>query len=83
MKIGYPSDHKVVNYSREAHAVVEHGAALIVIGSPEKPRLSANRQEAFFGQTVNFVLRKAPCRVIVTHFPSEQAVEAAHAAPYA
>ena len=64
-------------------AVVEHGAALIVIGSPEKPRLSANRQEAFFGQTVNFVLRKAPCRVIVTHFPSEQAVEAAHAAPYA
>ena len=64
-------------------AVVEHGAALIVIGSPEKPRLSANRQEAFFGQTVDFVLRKAPCRVIVTHFPSEEAVEAAHAVPHA
>jgi APA family basic amino acid/polyamine antiporter len=64
-------------------AVVEHGAALIVIGSPEKPRLAATRQEAFFGQTVDFVLRKAPCRVIVTHFPSEEAVEAAHAVPQA
>jgi basic amino acid/polyamine antiporter, APA family len=51
-------------------AVVEHGATLIVIGSPEKPRLAATRQEAFFGQTVDFVLRKAPCRVIVTHFPA-------------
>jgi basic amino acid/polyamine antiporter, APA family len=61
--------------------VVEHGAALIVIGSPEKARLSANRQEAFFGRTVDFVLRKAPCRVIVTHFPSEGAIEAAHAVP--
>ena len=63
--------------------MVEHGAALIVIGSPEKPRLAATRQEAFFGQTVDFVLRKAPCRVIVTHFPSEEAVEAAHAVPQA
>lgn len=59
--------------------VVEAGAALIVIGSPEKARLSANRQEAFFGRTVDFVLRKAPCRVIVTHFPSEESIEAAHA----
>jgi nucleotide-binding universal stress UspA family protein len=58
--------------------VVENDAALIVIGSPEKARLSANRQEAFFGRTVDFVLRKAPCRVIVTHFPSEEAIEAAH-----
>jgi APA family basic amino acid/polyamine antiporter len=61
--------------------VTEHGAALIVIGSPEKQRLTANRQEAFFGRTVDFVLRKAPCRVIVTHFPSEEMVEAAHAVP--
>jgi APA family basic amino acid/polyamine antiporter len=63
-------------------AVTEHGAALIVIGSPEKQRLATNRQEAFFGHTVDFVLRKAPCRVIVTHFPSEQSVEAAHAVPH-
>jgi basic amino acid/polyamine antiporter, APA family len=61
--------------------VVEQGATLIVIGSPEKRRLAASRQEAFFGATVDFVLRKAPCRVIVTHFPSEESVEAAHAVP--
>jgi nucleotide-binding universal stress UspA family protein len=59
-------------------AVNEHGATLIVIGSPEKRRLAANRQVAFFGGTVDFVLRKAPCRVIVTHFPSEEAVAEAH-----
>jgi APA family basic amino acid/polyamine antiporter len=59
--------------------VSERGAGMIVIGSPEKPRLATNRQEAFFGHTVDFILKKAPCRVIVTHFPSEQAVEAAHA----
>ena len=61
--------------------VSEQGAGLIVIGSPEKPRLAVNRQEAFFGHTVDFVLRKAPCRVIVTHFPSQDAVAAAHAVP--
>jgi basic amino acid/polyamine antiporter, APA family len=52
-------------------AVVANDAALIVIGSPEKRRLATNRAEAFFGRTVDFVLRKAPCRVIVTHFPAE------------
>ncbi len=46
-----------------------HDATLIVIGSPEKRRLAREPQEAFFGRTVDFVLRKAPCRVIVTHFP--------------
>ena len=50
-------------------AVIEHGADLIVIGSPAKRRMARNREEAFFGRTVDFVLRKAPCRVIVTHFP--------------
>jgi nucleotide-binding universal stress UspA family protein len=52
-------------------AVVANDAALIVIGSPEKRRLATNRAEAFFGRTVDFVLRKAPCRVIVTHFPAD------------
>ena len=56
-------------------AVVAHGAALIVIGSPEKHRLATTREAAFFGQTVDFVLRKAPCRVIVTHFPAEAELE--------
>jgi nucleotide-binding universal stress UspA family protein len=59
-------------------AVNESGATLIVIGSPEKHRLATSRQVAFFGSTVDFVLRKAPCRVIVTHFPSEEAVVHAH-----
>lgn len=50
-------------------AAVTHDAALIVVGSPEKRRLAKNTQEQFFGRTVDFILRKAPCRVIVTHFP--------------
>jgi nucleotide-binding universal stress UspA family protein len=60
-------------------AVIEHSAALIVIGSPEKHRLAASREEAFFGRTVDFVLRKAPCRVIVTHFPAEAELDTAPA----
>jgi basic amino acid/polyamine antiporter, APA family len=51
-------------------AAVEHEAALIVVGSPYKRRLARNVQEQFFGSTVEFILRKAPCRVIVTHFPT-------------
>ena len=50
-------------------AAVRHKAALIVVGSPEKRRLARSAQEQFFGSTVDFILRKAPCRVIVTHFP--------------
>jgi APA family basic amino acid/polyamine antiporter len=57
-------------------AVIEHDAALIVIGSPEKHRLAVTREEAFFGRTVDFVLRKAPCRVIVTHFPADAEMDA-------
>jgi basic amino acid/polyamine antiporter, APA family len=53
------------------NAAEQHGADLIAIGSPEKRRLARSREEAFFGRTVDFVLRKAPCRVIVTHFPAE------------
>ncbi|MGN6377829.1 MAG: amino acid permease [Gaiellales bacterium] len=50
-------------------AAIRHKAALIVVGSPEKRRLARSAQEQFFGSTVDFILRKAPCRVIVTHFP--------------
>jgi basic amino acid/polyamine antiporter, APA family len=61
--------------------VHEYGAGLIVIGSPAKRRVARTREEAFFGHTVDFVLRKAPCRVIVTHFPAESAGgESPHAA---
>jgi APA family basic amino acid/polyamine antiporter len=57
-------------------AAAEHEAALIVIGSPEKHRLARSLQEEFFGRTVDFILRKAPCRVIVTHFPAEVVADA-------
>jgi APA family basic amino acid/polyamine antiporter len=57
-------------------AAIEHEAALIVVGSPAKPRVARTRQEEFFGHTVDFILRKAPCRVIVTHFPVGAELEA-------
>src|SRR6185312_10653768 len=49
-------------------AAVEHEAGLIIVGSPQKHRVARSLHEEFFGQTVDFILRKAPCRVIVTHF---------------
>ncbi len=52
-------------------AAIEHQAALIVVGAPDKPRRGRSKQEEFFGRTVDFILRKAPCRVIVTHFPAD------------
>jgi basic amino acid/polyamine antiporter, APA family len=55
----------------------EYGAQLIMVGSPYKHRLARSLHEEFFGQTVDFILRKAPCRVIVTHFPAEVADEGA------
>ena len=51
-------------------AAVEHEAGLIIVGSPQKHRVARSLHEEFFGQTVDFILRKAPCRVIVTHFPA-------------
>jgi nucleotide-binding universal stress UspA family protein len=42
----------------------QRGTELIVIGTPRK-RLTA-RQAAVFGRTVDYVLRHAPCRVMVT-----------------
>jgi basic amino acid/polyamine antiporter, APA family len=51
-------------------AAIEHDAGLIVVGSPQKHRVARSLHEEFFGQTVDFILRKAPCRVIVTHFPA-------------
>jgi APA family basic amino acid/polyamine antiporter len=64
-------------------AAIDHDADLIVIGAPAKERLARTREEAFFGRTVDFVLRKAPCRVIVTHFPGDvtMAEEASSASP--
>jgi len=58
-------------------AAVEHDAQLIIVGSPQKKRLARSLHEEFFGQTVDFILRKAPCRVIVTHFPAQVAEQSA------
>ena len=58
-------------------AAVEHDAQLIIVGSPQKRRLARSLHEEFFGQTVDFILRRAPCRVIVTHFPTEVAEQPA------
>ena len=52
-----------------AHAIVneaaERGVDLIVLGSSPRWR----RQSAFFSPTVENVLRKAPCEVLVVAFP--------------
>jgi APA family basic amino acid/polyamine antiporter len=58
-------------------AAAEYGAQLIMVGSPYKRRHGRSLHEEFFGETVDFILRKAPCRVIVTHFPAEVAEESA------
>jgi nucleotide-binding universal stress UspA family protein len=43
----------------------EIGADLIVLGSSPRWR----RQSRFFSPTVDFVLRKAPCEVLIVAFP--------------
>ncbi len=51
------------------HAIVEHarerGVDLIVLGSSPRWR----RQSAFFSPTVDYVLRNAPCEVLVVALP--------------
>jgi APA family basic amino acid/polyamine antiporter len=51
------------------HAIVEHAvefdADLIVLGSAPRWR----RQSRFFSPTVDFVLRRAPCEVLIVAFP--------------
>jgi basic amino acid/polyamine antiporter, APA family len=51
------------------HAIVAHaeevGADLIVLGSAPRWR----RQSRFFSPTVDFVLRRAPCEVLIVAFP--------------
>ena len=50
-------------------AIVEHAlevdADLIVLGSSPRWR----RQSRFFSPTVDYVLRKAPCEVLIVAFP--------------
>jgi nucleotide-binding universal stress UspA family protein len=59
----------VVRARSIGHAIVEEatarGADLIVLGSSARWR----RQSRFFSPTVDFVLRHAPCEVLVVAFP--------------
>jgi nucleotide-binding universal stress UspA family protein len=59
----------VVRARAIGHAIVEHAleveADLIVLGSSPRWR----RQSRFFSPTVDFVLRKAPCEVLIVAFP--------------
>ena len=59
----------VVRARSIGHAIVEEaarrGADLIVLGSSPRWR----RQSRFFSPTVDFVLRNAPCEVLVVAFP--------------
>ena len=43
----------------------DRGSDLIVVGSSPRWR----RQSAFFSPTVDYVLRNAPCEVLVVAFP--------------
>jgi nucleotide-binding universal stress UspA family protein len=59
----------VVRARSIGHAILEEarsrGADLIVLGSSPRWR----RQSRFFSPTVDFVLRNAPCEVLVVAFP--------------
>jgi nucleotide-binding universal stress UspA family protein len=59
----------VVRARSIGHAIVEEarsrGADLVVLGSSPRWR----RQSRFFSPTVDFVLRHAPCEVLVVAFP--------------
>ncbi len=60
---------EVVRARSIGHAIVEEARArdvdLIVVGSSPRWR----RQSRFFSPTVDFVLRRAPCEVLVVAFP--------------
>jgi CIC family chloride channel protein len=64
-----PVQAGVVRARSIGHAIVEEARArdvdLIVLGSSSRWR----RQSRFFSPTVDFVLREAPCEVLVVAFP--------------
>jgi APA family basic amino acid/polyamine antiporter len=71
--LGADHDVKVIGTTVRARAIGEAivkragetGADLIVLGSAPRWR----RQSRFFSPTVDFVLRKAPCEVLIVAFP--------------
>jgi basic amino acid/polyamine antiporter, APA family len=72
---GIEVDAEVVRARSIGHAILEvaesRNADLIVLGSAARWR----RQSRFFSPTVDFVLRRAPCEVLVVAFPEGVFVE--------
>jgi basic amino acid/polyamine antiporter, APA family len=68
---GVPVEGRTVHARSIGTAVVEQarelGVDLIVLGSGARWR----RQSRFFSPTVEYVLRKAPCEVMIVSFPEE------------
>jgi nucleotide-binding universal stress UspA family protein len=66
---GVPVKTDVVRARSIGHAILEEATArkadLIVVGSSARWR----RQSRFFSPTVDFILRHAPCEVLVVAFP--------------
>ncbi len=66
---------RLVRTRSAAEAIVEEAAArhaeIVVLGTPR--RQSAARRGPLFGRDVDFVLRHAPCRVILAAAPAEAA----------
>jgi APA family basic amino acid/polyamine antiporter len=66
---GVPIEVKIVRARSIGSAIVDeasiHGVDLIVLGSAPRWR----RQSRFFSPTVDYVLRKAPCEVMVIAYP--------------
>jgi APA family basic amino acid/polyamine antiporter len=66
---GVPIEVKIVRARAIGSAIVDeasiHGVDLIVLGSAPRWR----RQSRFFSPTVDYVLRKAPCEVMVIAYP--------------
>jgi len=59
---------RIVRARNAGRAIVDEAARrnseIIVMGGPRRVRLAAGRR-AIFGDTVDFVLKHAPCRVMV------------------
>ena len=72
---GVEVETAVVRARSIGHAIVEEAesrnADLIVVGSAARWR----RQSRFFSPTVDFLLRRAPCEVLVVAFPEGVFVE--------
>ncbi|MGZ8716038.1 MAG: amino acid permease [Gaiellaceae bacterium] len=65
---GVPVTERIVRARNAGRAIVDEatrrGSEIIVVGGPRRVRLASGRRP-IFGDTVDFVLKHAPCRVMV------------------